>query len=113
MSNSAEVGPGISGQSGPTPAVEERSSPESMEGTRARRGNAVISAVALVGAVGDAVGPLERRHVDVLARDVLNRRIARFPQDHRVPSIGNDAARNLDHDSISVGRNRYRMIRAW
>src|SRR5258706_3394873 len=37
LSNSAEVGPGISGQSGPTPAVEERSSPESMEGTRARR----------------------------------------------------------------------------
>src|SRR5207302_9116030 len=30
----AEAEPGISAQSGPTPAVEERSPPESMEGTR-------------------------------------------------------------------------------
>src|ERR1700720_1934868 len=38
--------------------------------------NAVIGAVALVGAVGDAVSPLEQRHFDVLARDILHGRVA-------------------------------------
>ena len=37
LSISAEPGPGISVQSRPTLAVEQRSSPESTEGTRARR----------------------------------------------------------------------------
>src|SRR5207302_8644869 len=55
VSNSAEAGPGISVQSGPTPAVEERSSTESMEGTRARR--AVPSPATERRAWGGAVGP--------------------------------------------------------
>src|SRR5207237_6709655 len=58
MSNSAEAGPRISAQSGPTPAVEERSSPESMEGTRARR--AVPSQATERRAWGGAVDPRGR-----------------------------------------------------
>jgi hypothetical protein len=58
LSNSAEAGPGISAQSGPTPAVEERSSPESMEGTRARR--AVPSQATERRAWGGAVDPRGR-----------------------------------------------------
>src|SRR5205807_9948828 len=58
MSNSAEAEPGISAQSGPTPAVEERSSPESMEGTRARR--AVPSQATERRAWGGAVDPRGR-----------------------------------------------------
>src|SRR3954454_16569895 len=75
--------------------------------------DAEIGAIPLVGAVRGVVSLGEERHVDVLARNVLHRRIARFSQDQRVPSIGNDAARNLDHDSISVTRNRDWVIRAW
>src|SRR5438552_18856055 len=58
VSNSAEAEPGISAQSGPTPAVEERSSPESMEGTRARR--AVPSQATERRAWGGAVDPRGR-----------------------------------------------------
>ena len=59
------------------------------------------------------VGPLQERHVDIPAGDVLDRRIARFPQRQRAPTIGSDAARNLDHDSIAAALDRDRMIRAW
>ena len=58
LSISAQTGPGLSVQSEPTPAVEERSSPESMEGTRARR--AVPSRATERRAWGGAVGPRGR-----------------------------------------------------
>src|SRR5215472_14286824 len=58
MSISAEPGPGISVQSRPTLAVEQRSSPESTEGTRARR--AVPSQATERRAWGGAVGPRGR-----------------------------------------------------
>ncbi len=50
LSISAEAGPGISVQSEPTPAVEERSSPESMEGDpRATRSARTSDGAARVG----------------------------------------------------------------
>ena len=38
-------------------------------------GDVVVSAFALVGAVGAVVCPFQQRHVDVFARDVLDRRV--------------------------------------
>jgi len=58
VSISAEARPGISVQSRPTPMVEERSSPESTEGTRARR--AVPPRATERRAWGGAVGPRGR-----------------------------------------------------
>src|ERR1700722_11095767 len=52
--------------------------PRRVGGTRAAGRDTEIRAVALVGAVSLLVGPLEERHVDVLARDVVDRRVARF-----------------------------------
>src|SRR6266436_1782167 len=58
LSISTQTGPRISVQSEPIPAVEERSSPEPMEGTRARR--AVPSRATERRAWGGAVGPRGR-----------------------------------------------------
>jgi hypothetical protein len=58
------------------------------------------------------VGPLEERHVDILARDVVDRRIPRFPQGQRVPRLDDDATRDLDYDAIAVALDRDWMIRA-
>src|ERR1700720_4533603 len=56
--------------------------------------NAEVGTVALIGTVGGVVRALEQRHVYVLARDVLNRRIARLAQNESVPRIGHDTARD-------------------
>jgi hypothetical protein len=58
VSISAEVGPGFSGQLGPIPAVEERSSPESMEGDPRATRRALTSDGAA--RVGRRVGPRGR-----------------------------------------------------
>jgi hypothetical protein len=84
--------------------------PHSIGGTIAAGRNAEIRALTLIGAVGGVVRPFQERHVDILAGNILDRRITRFPQGQRVPGIGDDAARNLDHDSIAVALDRDRMI---
>src|SRR4030095_783084 len=55
--------------------------------------NAVVGAVALVGAVGTMVRAFQQRHVDILSRDVLDRRIRSFLQGQCLPSIRDHAAR--------------------
>src|ERR1700680_1071775 len=55
-------------------------------------GNAVVGAVALVGTVGDVVRPLQQRHVHILARDVVDRRIRFLAQRQRLSGVGDDTA---------------------
>src|SRR5437660_8077520 len=42
--------------------------------------NAVVSAVALIGAIGVMVGSFQQRHVDILLRDVLDRGVTSLSQ---------------------------------
>ena len=76
--------------------------PDSIGRTLAAERNTEISAVAFIGTVRGLLRPLKEDHVDVLARDIEDRRIARFPQGQRIPCVGDDAIRNLDYDPIAV-----------
>src|SRR6266404_5045026 len=73
--------------------------------------NAVISAVALVGAVGGAVSPLEQRHFDVLARDILHGWVAGLTERQCTPCIGDNASCDLDDDTMRIALDRDGMIR--
>src|SRR5882724_11729503 len=68
--------------------------PYGVRGPRTTQRDAVVGAVSLVGAVGGVIRPRQQRHVDVLARDVLDRRVARLTQRHCLPGVGNHAARD-------------------
>ena len=56
------------------------------------------------------IGPLEQRHVDILARDVLDRRIGRFAQGQRFSRVGDDPAGHRDHDPVGIAVDVDRMI---
>src|SRR6267154_4804477 len=73
--------------------------------------NAVISALALVGTIRLVRGPLQLRHVDVLARDVLHRWIGRFLQGQGLAGIGDAFAVHGDRHPAFRGREGDRMIR--
>ena len=82
--------------------------PDGIGRTLAAVRNTEISAVAFIGTVRGLLRPLKEGHVDVLARDIEDRRIARFPQGQRIPCVGDDAIRNLDHDPVAVALDRDR-----
>ena len=86
--------------------------PDSVGGAHTAQRNAVVCAVALVGAVGGVVRSREQRHVDVLARDVLDRRVARFAERQRLPRIGHNTAGHRHHDPTCVALDADRVIGA-
>jgi hypothetical protein len=53
---------------------------------------------------------LQQGHVDVLAGDVLNRRIVRFAQRERFPGVGDDATSDGYDDPGRIGLDRDRML---
>src|SRR6202030_3144752 len=73
--------------------------------------NAEISALALVGTIRLVHGPLQLRHIDVLARDVLHRGIGRFLQGQGLAGIGDAVAVHGDRDPAVRRRDGDRMIR--
>src|SRR6267143_1015157 len=73
--------------------------------------NAVIGALAFVGTVRLMPGPSQLRHIDVLARDVLHRRISRFLQGQGLAAIGDAFAVHGDRDPAFGRRDGHRMIR--
>ncbi len=87
-------------------------SPHRIGGAHPSRRDAVVSAIALVRAVGGVVRPLQERHVDVLARDVLNRRVGGLSQGQSLASIGDDPARQRHGDPHRIRRDRNRVIRS-
>src|SRR5205807_772777 len=86
--------------------------PHSIDRTIAADRNAEVAAIPLVRAVGGAIGALEERHVDILARDVLNRGIGRFAERQSFSCVGDDPPRDRNHDPSGIAFNRDRMIRA-
>jgi hypothetical protein len=57
--------------------------------------------------------PLELRHIDILARDVLDRRVACFTEIQRIAAVGQYRAADRDHDPFGVTLDRDGMIRSW
>src|SRR6266853_6333391 len=73
--------------------------------------NAVIGALALVRTIRLMCGPLQLRHIDVLARDILHREIDRFPQRQGLAGIGDAFAVHADRDPAFRRRDGDRMMR--
>src|ERR1700692_1709735 len=86
--------------------------PDSVDGAISASGNAKVSAVALVGAVGGVVRSLEQRQIHVLARNVLDGRIARLAERQSILRIGHNASSGRHDDAMRVALNRDRMVRA-
>src|SRR6202012_6074864 len=76
----------------------------------AARRDAVITAIALVGAVGRVIAALQQRHVHVLTGDVGHARIACFAQHQRRPCVGDYAPACPDNDVPRMGRDGDGMI---
>ena len=74
--------------------------------------NAVIGALALVGTIRLVRGPLQLRHIDVLARDVLHRGIGRLLQGQGLVGVGHAFAVHGDRDPAFRRRDGDRMIRS-
>src|ERR1700730_8504238 len=64
--------------------------------------NAEISAVALVGAVGGVIRPLEQREVDVLPGNVLDRRVGCLSERQGVARVGDHPPGNRDHHPVWI-----------
>jgi hypothetical protein len=75
--------------------------------------NAVIGAIALIGAVGSVGGSRKDRHVHVLPRDIVDRRVTRFAQRQGVLRVRNDPARQQNHHAVGIGLDGDGMIRPW
>src|SRR4051812_4271502 len=54
--------------------------------------------------------PLEQRHIDILARDVLDCRVARFAEDLRIAAVCQYPAADRDHDPSGVSFDRDGMF---
>ena len=68
--------------------------------------NAVVGAVALVGAVRVMVRAFQQRHVDILAGDVLDRPIRSLCQRQCISGVGNRAARYRHGDARRIPVDR-------
>ena len=83
-----------------------------MDRTLAAERDAEIAAIAFVRAISGVVGAVEERHIDVFARDVLNRGIGGFAQSERFSRVGDHPPRDRDDDPSGIAFDRDRMIRS-
>src|SRR6516165_3230050 len=76
-------------------------------------GDAVIAAITLVRAIGGVVGWFQQRHVHVLARDVLHRRVVGFAQCDGVLRVPDKLPGDRDNDAMRVALKRDGMVWSW
>src|SRR6202035_368175 len=84
--------------------------PDGVDRTLAPEGDAVVGAITLVRAVGGVVRPLEQRGVHVLARNILDRRVARLAKSQCRPRISDNTSRNRNDDAMRIALDRDRMV---
>ena len=75
--------------------------------------NAEIGAITLVRTIGRMIRPLEKRHVHVLAWNILDRWICRLAECQCITGVGDDATPDRDHHPVGVALDGNRMIRVW
>src|SRR6266446_646064 len=79
--------------------------------SRSADGNAVVGTITLVRTIGVMLGPNQQRHVRIVARQVVNRRISLLLQPKRPRRLSNYPARDrYTHPALSR-RNRDGMVR--
>src|SRR5258705_13476924 len=83
-----------------------------MASTRSGYNARVIGALALVGTIRLVRGPLQLRHIDVLARDVLHCGIGRLLQGQGLVGVSHAFAVHGDPDPAVRQRDGDRMIRS-
>src|SRR4029077_16320173 len=84
--------------------------PYRIAGLLSSSGNAVVTAIAFVRAVGGVICPFQLRKIDIFTRNVLNRWIVRCAKGQGVPGIGYYTTRNGDDNASRIIVNRDRMI---
>src|SRR5262245_8744733 len=85
--------------------------PSSVLGPIAPDGNAVIDAIPLIGAIGRVFRSLEQREVDILARNILYRRVTGFGECQSLSRFRDDPSGDLDDHLSRVGHDGNRMVR--
>src|SRR5436309_2934840 len=76
--------------------------PHGIDGLPSSSENAVVIAVAFVRTVGRVICPFQLRKIHVLAWNVLNGRIVRFPKRQGIARIGHYPARDRYYDAIGI-----------
>ena len=87
--------------------------PDRIHGLLASNGDALVDAVAFIGAVGNLIRPFQLREINIVAWNVLNGGIHGFPQREGVPRIRNYTSRCRHDDTSGVAFDGNRAIWAW
>ena len=87
--------------------------PDRVDGLLSSSRNAVVIAIALIGAVRNVIRLFQLRKINVLTRKVLNGRIRRFAERQGVVSISNHTARDGHNDARWIALDGNRMIWTW
>src|SRR6266481_792541 len=87
--------------------------PHGIDGLPSSSGNAVVVAIAFIWTVGGVIRPFQLGKIDIFTRNVLNRRIVRFPKRQGVARIGNHPACDRYYDASGIPLDGNRMIWIW
>jgi len=72
--------------------------------------NAVVGRLAFVWAEGRVFAPRERRHIDILAGDILNGRIGGLAKRQGIACVGDNLSADGDQDAGGVRFDRDRVV---
>src|SRR3546814_5636500 len=79
---------------------------------RPRQHEVEIARLALIGAIAAVCGRGEHRHVDILARYILHRRIVGFAQGQGIVAVGDHPVADPHHDAARTGDDVDRVVGA-
>src|ERR1700682_5459458 len=84
-----------------------------MYGLLSARGNAVVTAIPLIRAIGNVIRPFQFGKLNVLGWNVLNGRIRRFAKRQGIARIGNHTARDGHDNASGIALDGNGMIWTW
>src|ERR1700682_1488070 len=84
-----------------------------MYGLLSARGNAVVTAIPLIRAIGNVIRPFQFGKLNLLGCNVLNRRICRFAKRQGIARIGNHTARDGHDNASGIALDGNWMIWTW
>src|SRR6266446_10323289 len=87
--------------------------PHRIDGFLSSSENAVVISIAFVRTVGSVIRPLQLGKIDILAWNVLNGRIVRFPKRQGIARIGHYPACDRYYDASGIPLDGNRVIRTW
>src|ERR1700733_3317906 len=81
-----------------------------MDGLLSSRGDAVVTAIPFIRAIGNVIRPFQFKKLNVLGWNVLNGRIRRFAERQSVACIGNHTARDGYDNASGIALDGNRML---